>query len=82
MRIDKKWNFRKVTLELFLDVINWYAAKSPAPDSYTFQRNATNTGFLTTDGQPVKADGSNAIPVRIKNDDPQITPTIGFILEF
>ncbi len=82
IRIDKKWNFKKVSLDLFLDIINWYAAKSPAPDSYTFQRNATNTGFQTTDGQPIKADGSNAIPVRIKNDDPQITPTIGFILEF
>ncbi len=82
VRIDKKWNFRKVTFDLFLDVTNWYIAKSPAQDSYTFKRNESNTGFITTDGQPIKADGSNAIPERIKNDDPQVTPTIGFIVEF
>lgn len=82
VRIDKKWNFRKVTLDLFLDVTNWYVAKSPAQDSYTFKRNATNTAFITTNGQAIKADGSNAIPERIKNNDAQVTPTIGFIIEF
>ena len=82
MRIDKKWNFMKVSLDLFLDVTNWYKAKTPAPDSYTFKRNESNTAFVTSDGQPIKADGSNAIPVRIKNDDPRITPTIGVIVEF
>jgi outer membrane receptor for ferrienterochelin and colicin len=82
VRIDKKWNFKKITLDVFLDVTNWYIAKSPAPDSYTFLRNDSNTGFITTDGQAVKADGSNAIPTRIANDDPQVTPTIGFIVEF
>ncbi len=82
VRIDKKWNFKKVSLDLFLDITNWYIAKSPSPDSYTFKRNESNTAFLTNDGQPIKSDGSNAIPVRIKNDDPRITPTIGFIVEF
>ncbi|MCX6318268.1 MAG: TonB-dependent receptor [Bacteroidetes bacterium] len=82
VRIDKKWNLRKITLDLFLDVTNWYLAKSPAQESYTFKRNATNTGFETTDGQPIKANGSNAIPVRLANDDAQATPSIGFIIEF
>ena len=82
VRIDKKWNLKKVTLDLFLDVTNWYKAKSPAPDSYTFKRTEDNSGFLTTDGQPIKTDGSNGIPVRIKNDEPRTTPSIGFIVEF
>ncbi len=82
VRIDKKWNFKKITLDLFLDVSNWYKAKSPAPDSYTFKRTEDNSGFLTTDGLPIKNDGSNGIPVRIKNDEPRTTPTIGFIVEF
>jgi len=82
VRIDKKWNFRKMTLDLFLDVTNWYVAKNPAIPEYTFTRNASNTDFQTTDGLPVKADGSNAIPTRVKNDDPFVTPTIGFIIEF
>jgi CarboxypepD_reg-like domain/TonB-dependent Receptor Plug Domain len=82
VRIDKKWNFRKTTIDLFLDVSNWYVAKNPAIPEYTFKRNAANTAFETTDGLPVKTDGSNAIPTRVKNDDPFVTPTIGFIIEF
>jgi hypothetical protein len=30
----------------------------------------------------IKADGSNAIPVLLRNDEAQFTPTIGFIVEF
>jgi hypothetical protein len=30
----------------------------------------------------IKADGSNAIPTLLKNDEAQFTPTIGFIVEF
>jgi len=82
VRIDKKWNFRKTTIDLFLDVTNWYAAKNPAIPEYTFKRNALNSAFETTDGFPIKPDGSNAIPTRVKNDDPFVTPTIGFIIEF
>lgn len=82
VRIDKKWNFKKTTIDLFLDVTNWYVAKNPAVPEYTFKRNAANTAFETTDGMPVKADGSNAIPFRVKNDDPFVTPTIGLIIEF
>jgi hypothetical protein len=82
IRIDKKWNFRKTTIDLFLDITNWYAAKSVAVPSYTFKRTADNTAFATTDGSAIKADGSNAIPVLLKNDEAQFTPTIGFIVEF
>jgi outer membrane receptor for ferrienterochelin and colicin len=82
VRIDKRWNFRKVTFDLFLDVTNWYIAKNPAIPTYTFKRNTDNTAFLTTDGLPININGSNAIPTLLKNDDPQVTPTIGFIVEF
>ena len=82
IRIDKKWNFRRTTIDLFLDVTNWYLAKSSEPDSYTFKRTPDNTGFDTTDGQTVKPNGSNAIPVRLVNSDASVTPSIGFIIEF
>lgn len=82
IRIDKKWNFKKVTLDVYLDVTNWWAAKLPAVDSYTFKRNAANTAFETTDGLPVQTDGSNAIPVSLVNSDAFTLPTIGFIVEF
>jgi outer membrane receptor for ferrienterochelin and colicin len=82
IRIDKKWYYKRFTLNLFLDITNWYLASSPAQDSYTFQRNADNTGFLTTDGQPIQSNGSNAVPFFLRNNDRNVTPTIGFIIEF
>jgi hypothetical protein len=82
IRIDKKWNFRKITLDLFLDITNWYNAKSPAYPQYTFRRNADNTAFVTTDGQPIRQNGSNGIPFILTNDDASVIPTIGFIIEF
>ena len=82
VRIDKKWNFRNTTIDLFLDVSNWYVARNPGIPSYTFKRTTENSAFLTTDGQPIKANGSNGIPILLKNDDPSVTPTIGFIIEF
>jgi hypothetical protein len=49
---------------------------------YTFQRNADNSGFETTDSNALQTDGSNAIPVILPNDNTSILPTIGFIFEF
>lgn len=82
IRIDKKWNWRKTTFDLFLDITNFYGAKSPAFPQFTFKRNETNTAFLTTNGQPVALNGSNAIPLLLANEDGTLIPTIGFIVEF
>jgi hypothetical protein len=82
IRIDKKWNYRHTTLNLFLDISNWYKATNPAAPQYTFKRTADNSAFVTTDGQPVRQDGSNAIPFILKNEDATLLPTIGFIIEF
>jgi hypothetical protein len=82
LRIDKKWNFRNKTLDLYLDVSNWWGARSVAYPSYTFERDLATGGFLTTDGQLLRSDGSNARPLILNDDDPVVLPTIGFILEF
>jgi hypothetical protein len=81
-RIDKKWNFRRATFDLFLDVQNAFVQRNPAYPQFTLKRNATNTGFETRDNMPLAADGSNGIPVILTNDDPSVVPTIGFIVEF
>lgn len=81
-RIDKKWNFRKLTIDVFLDIQNVTNSKSTGSLSYTFERNADNTDFATTDGEPVNPSGSNAIPRILKDDDGTILPSIGFIVEF
>jgi hypothetical protein len=82
IRIDKKWNYKKVTLDLFLDITNFYAAKVFQPSNYTFKRNASNTAFETTNGQPIQQNGSNAIPILLPNNDANFLPTLGFIVEF
>lgn len=81
-RIDKKINFKKVTLDVFFDVQNAFVQTSPQFPRYTFARTADNSGFQTTDGQPIQNDGSNAIPTFLEDDEPSVLPTIGFILEF
>lgn len=81
-RIDKKINFKKITLDLYFDVQNAFVQASPAFPRYTFERKDDNSDFKTTDGQPIKNDGSNAIPTILKKSDPSVLPTIGFILEF
>lgn len=82
VRIDKKWNFKHLTLDLYLDVTNWYGAGNPAYPQFTYRRNADNTAFVTTDGQPVKSDGSNVLWTILSNNDGTVVPTIGFIIEF
>ncbi|MFM8485606.1 MAG: TonB-dependent receptor, partial [Bacteroidota bacterium] len=56
MRLDKKWNFRRATLDLFLDVSNLLGTATPSFPAFTLQRNAENTAFATTDGKPLAAD--------------------------
>lgn len=81
LRVDKKWNYRRFTLDLYLDFQNLFMVKTPSLPNYTFDRNE-NGSYVTTDGQPVKPDGSNAVPLILKNDDPFFVPTIGFSIEF
>lgn len=82
LRVDKKWNMKRFTVNVFLDLNNWYGAKSYGIPQYTFKRNESNTAFLTSDGAALKPDGSNAIPLILPNADVQFTPTFGFIVEF
>lgn len=82
LRIDKKFNYKRTTLDLFIDVQNALLFKQESAPYYTFKRNADNTGFESTDNKAVSLDGSNAIPVILENKSLSVTPTIGFIFEF
>lgn len=82
VRIDKKWNFKKITFDLFLDVSNWWGAPSVSYPKFSLERNLVTGAFVTTDGQPIRADAANGIPLILKDDDPVVLPTIGFIIEF
>jgi hypothetical protein len=82
IRIDKKWNFRKTSLDLFIDIQNWTAFKSPVLPQYTFDRDLKTGAFITDDGQPLREDGANALPRILVENSSAPLPTIGFILEF
>jgi outer membrane cobalamin receptor len=82
LRVDKKWNFRQTTIDVFIDIQNLANFKTPGALSYTFKRNDNNTDFETTDGAPIRQDGSNAIPLILNDSAGTILPTIGFIIEF
>jgi CarboxypepD_reg-like domain/TonB-dependent Receptor Plug Domain len=82
LRIDKKWNYKKWTLDLYADIANITATKNDAIKPFTFKRNAENTAFATTDGKAIQPDGSNAIPLILNNASGNLIPTIGFIVEF
>ena len=81
-RFDKKINYRKITLDLYIDVQNILGFKNQGNPDYTFMRTADNSGFQTTDGQDIREDGSNAIPVILSNKEVSITPNLGIIIEF
>ena len=81
LRIDKKYNFKKSTLDFYLDITNFYGSMSVAPGQYVFKANPDGS-IQTTDGNPVNKNGSNATPTLTDNNRVFITPTIGFIWEF
>ncbi len=81
-RIDKIFNLKKVSFDCYIDIQNIIGFEQQSPSYYTFKRNEDNTGFATTDGQPLAQDGSNAIPILIENQSATVTPTIGVIFEF
>ena len=82
VRIDKKLNFKKTTLDLYLDVTNWYAAKNPTIPEFSLKRSKTDAIFETSDNKPLSTDASNGIPVILRDASALLTPTIGFIWEF
>lgn len=82
IRIDKKWNFRKSTLDIFIDVTNILNTSNPELPTFTLRRKADNSGFETTDGKILAQDGSNGIPVLLGAASGSPLPSIGIIVEF
>jgi hypothetical protein len=82
LRVDKKWNLKRTTIDVFIDIQNIMRISSEAFPQYNFKRNDDNTGWATTDNQPVRLDGSNSVAVIVPNFNDTFLPTFGFIIEF
>ncbi len=81
-RVDKKWNYKKASIDLFFDFQNALLTSNAAIPQYTFERLSDNSGFKTGDGQALRLDGSNAIPLILANEDANFTPALGLVIEF
>lgn len=82
VRVDKKWNRKNFTFDLYIDITNALASNNPAFPQYTFKRTDDNSAFVTTDNLPLNPNGSNGVPIQLVNDNNTVLPTIGFIVEF
>ncbi|MCC6369895.1 MAG: TonB-dependent receptor [Bacteroidia bacterium] len=82
LRLDKNISFKKTSLNLFLDFQNVLMSVQYGAPYYTFKRNDDNSGYATSDGKALKADGSNGIPVLLKNESKTVTPSSGLTFEF
>jgi hypothetical protein len=80
VRVDKKYNFKQVSLSVFVDLQNILGYKTPSLPKYTFERN--DDGFVTNDGLPLQMNGANAIPLILGERSATVVPTLGFIFEF
>jgi hypothetical protein len=91
LRIDKKFNFRKITLDLFLDIQNAYNSKNPTAPGFTLKRNPDES-IATTTGAPYNPgifgnptapnNRQQAIPAILPADSGSFLPSIGFVIEF
>jgi hypothetical protein len=82
LRVDKKINMKRITLDFFIDITNVLLISSESFPNYTFERTSDNSAWKSTDGNPVQQNGSNAIPLILPNASNTVIPTFGFILEF
>ncbi len=81
-RVDKRINFRRTSLNLYLDIQNLLKNKNAGFPKYTFKRTEDNSAFATSDGQPLRQDGGNGIPTILNTDSGNIIPSIGVVFEF
>jgi len=91
LRLDKKWNFKNWSLDVYLDIQNLFNSKNPTAPDLTLKRNddnsiATSTGATYDPGRFGDSGAPNnrqlAIPVLLAGDSGARLPTIGFVVEF
>ncbi|HSF46120.1 MAG TPA: TonB-dependent receptor, partial [Chitinophagaceae bacterium] len=91
LRVDKKFNFNKWSLDIFLDIQNLYNSINPTSPGWTLQRNPDET-IATTTGAPYNPgiygdptapnNRQSAIGVILPQDSGSRLPSVGFVVEF
>lgn len=81
-RVDKRLNFSKTALSVYIDIQNILKQENDNFPKYTFQRTEDNSAFVTSDGQPLQPNGSNGIPYILNTKSGNLIPSFGVIFEF
>lgn len=71
LRIDKKWNFKKISLDLFLDIQN--ILNQPTPSEPNFGLDRDESGAILTPETLIRVD---------TEDGGSVLPSIGLVLNF
>lgn len=71
IRIDKKWNFKNLSFNFFIDIQNFMSQKTPQPQEYGLQRNLDGSIIFPRNLVPIESQTSNSI-----------IPSFGFVLDF
>ena len=72
IRIDKKWNFEKLSFNFFFEIQNFLGQSNPTPEEYGLNRNASGEVILPRSLVSVSTDKGNSSPL----------PSFGFVLYF
>ncbi len=72
IRIDKKWNFNKLSFNFYFEVQNFLAQSNPSPEEYGLNRSDEGTIILPRSLIPVTTNEGNSSPL----------PSFGFVLFF
>jgi hypothetical protein len=70
-RLDKKWNFEKLSFNFYIEIQNFLAQENPRPDEYTLAR--TDEGVLISPQELIKIE-------REERNTP--FPSFGFVFDF
>ena len=71
VRLDKKWNFKKLSLNVFLEVQNALGSDLPAEPSYGLNR--TNNGQVITPRELIRIEDV---------DNSSVLPSLGIVVDF
>lgn len=86
IRLDKKWNFKKWTLDLFMDIQNVTGRSNPSQPGFTYRRDVNNpANFIDKNGNSVPLSQVNPMNVQyliLGSNSGSRTPSIGVVVEF
>jgi hypothetical protein len=72
VRVDKKWNFSKYSLNLYFDFQNFFAQGTPSPDDYGLARAEDGTLLLPRQLVRIAREDQNNVPI----------PSFGIVVDF